>query len=71
MAMDERPTLGLPRGTRATDEGSKAMLRVEGLAARVDGPRVRYCLNRRALERFKALVNGLAMPAALAGNQHG
>lgn len=34
----------------------------------VDGPRVCYCLNRRALRRFKALVNLLDSSTALITN---
>lgn len=45
------------------------ILREAGLVrGDVDGPRVCYCLNRRALERFKRLANLLGMSAALATN---
>ena len=45
------------------------ILREAGLVrGDVDGPRVCYCLNRRALERFKALVNLLDSPMVLTAN---
>ncbi len=45
------------------------LLREAGLIrGNVDGPRVCYCLNRRALERFKALVNLLDSPMVLTAN---
>lgn len=45
------------------------ILREAGLVrGEVDGPRVCYCLNRRALERFKRLANLLGMSTVLAAN---
>ena len=45
------------------------ILREAGLVrGDVDGPRVCYCLNRRALDRFKRLANLLGMSTVLATN---
>ncbi len=45
------------------------ILREAGLVrGDVDGPRVCYCLNRRALERFKRLANLLGLSTVLVTN---